>query len=93
MSHTGILENVVTTLVGTKQQAYQEHAQCTREVMHMSIAISFPKKESGCTAKLKYSRENYITYTDKERCATESCCRIENILLLSYTVKHGFHGL
>jgi hypothetical protein len=26
MSHTGVLENVVTTLVGTKQQAYQEHA-------------------------------------------------------------------
>lgn len=26
MSHTGVLELVVTTLVGTKQQAYQEHA-------------------------------------------------------------------
>lgn len=44
MSHTGVLENVVTTLVGTKQQAYQEHAWDTREVMHMSISNLFPQE-------------------------------------------------
>jgi hypothetical protein len=78
MSHTGILENVVTTLVGTKQQAYEEHAEDTREVMHISISNLFPQEGIRMHCKLEVQqRKLHSIYTDKERCATESCCRIE----------------